>query len=155
MWDGRVTPAASGQDGGCRHVSQPRERGDGEGAGGACRQRDVHREGGTAAVRRPKLPPCVACAELGTVDDGHLAGISGETRGGDDTAWTVGGEQRHERTRVQRGGGQEKAILFEVDGCRRLHRMLGGHDQHDDGVAQPCGEHFRARNVRGNGVFTL
>ena len=57
--------------------------------------------------------------------------------------------------RACKGGGQEKAILFEVDGCRRLHRMLGGHDQHDDGVAQPCGEHFRARNVRGNGVFTL
>lgn len=114
MWDGRMTPAASGQDGGCRHASQPRERGDGEGAGGACRQRDVHREGGTAAVRRPKLPPCVACAELGTVDDGHLAGISGETRGGDDTAWTVGGVQRHERTRVQRGGGRRKPFYSRL-----------------------------------------
>jgi hypothetical protein len=33
--------------------------------------------------------------------------------------------------------------------------VLGGNYQHDDGVAQPCGEHFRAGDVRGNGVFTL
>ena len=114
MWDGRVPPAASGllsAHGGCLQASQPRDRGDGDGARGACSRREVHREGSIAAVRRPNLPPCAACAELGIVDDGHLAGISGETRGGD---FARAGVERRGKTRVQNGGGRRKPV------CSRL-----------------------------------
>ena len=142
MWDGRVTPAVYGllpAHGGCLHAPSPSSHAHHcDCSRGECSQRDVHREGDIAAVRRPNLPPCAACAELGTVDDGHLAGIcGGETRGGDFApaalaalfslrAWrwrhwkrdgtqrSVGGVERHGRTRVQKGGARRKPVYSRL-----------------------------------------
>ena len=86
-------------DGGCRHASPPScwdSEGGGDGARGARGLHDAHHgeddcAGRSAAEeRRLELPSHhgAACAELGTVDDGHLAGICGggcsRTRGGGD-----------------------------------------------------------------------